>query len=477
MEEAQTSTFARPGAAPQGPTETIDVLVVGGGLAGYCAALEAAEAGASVVLCEREPEIGGATVHSGGSFAFAGTELQRKLGLEDGPECLFDDIRKVGDYKNEETLVRLYAQRQLDAYAWLGSMGVTFDKIFIGSGQSVPRAHSRDPHDVLNAVVRAAEKKGVKTWLSTRVRKLLRRDSDGPVNGVLIDTPTGSQRLNVTRGVVLATGGFSRNDHLLELFAPSQAKAQRMGSDGNQGDGLLMAWQLGASFRDMGYIKGTFGSHPSAGAHDHFILFPQYAGAIVVNIEARRFTNESRSYKLLGDACLTQPGALAFQIFDQKIFDAAQPGIPGMDFAAALAAGRIVSDPTLEGLARTLEIDPQRLVATVSDYNRDAALNRDEQFGRTSLCNGFGALVQIDRAPFYAYASTSVVLATYCGLTVDAQMRVVDVLGEVIPGLYAAGGVMGGFHGIAYMTGTANGKATIFGRIAGQMAAGHTSVS
>mgnify|MGYP001604686654 CR=1 FL=1 len=97
--------------------------------------------------------------------------------------------------------------------------------------------------------------------------------------------------------------------------------------------------------------------------------------------------------------------------------------------------------------------------------------NAPDAFGRTSLCNGFGTRRTIDAAPFYAYASTSVVLATYCGLVVDAETRVIDVAGVPVDGLFAAGGVTGGFHGVAYMTGTANGKATIFGRIAGRNAA------
>ena len=119
-----------------------------------------------------------------------------------------------------------------------------------------------------------------------------------------------------------------------------------------------------------------------------------------------------------------------------------------------------------------LDIDASRLEATISAYNASAEQGAADEFGRTSLCNGFGGLLTIDNPPFYAYASTSVVLATYCGLAVDASTRVLNVFDEIIPGLQAAGGVIGGFHGIAYMTGTANGKAAVFGRIAGRMAAG-----
>jgi len=447
-----------------------DVIVVGGGLAGYCAALEAAEAGASVVLCEREPQAGGATVLSGGSFAFAGTDLQRSLGIADDAGRLFDDLRRVGGYVNDPALVRLYADSQLESYDWLRRLGVTFDKVFIASGQSVPRAHSRNPRQVLDTVIAAAQARGVRTRLRARVRRLLRRRAGGPVAGVAVDTPQGRREL-AAGSVVLATGGFSRNDELLRLFAPAQAGAQRMGSDGNTGDGLLMAWELGAALRDMGRIKGTFGSHPGAGAHDHFILFPMYAGAIAVNVHARRFTDESQSYKLIGDACLQQPRALAYQVFDSRIFAAGRPGIPAMDFQADLRAGRIVSAPTLAGLARLLALDPRALEDTVAEYNRDALAGADARFGRASLCNGFGRLAAIEQAPFYAYPSTTVVLATYCGLAVDEGMRVLDVRGGPIGGLYAAGGVMGGFHGNAYMTGTANGKATIFGRVAGRMAA------
>src|SRR5579862_6233635 len=205
-----------------------DVVVVGGGLAGYCAAVEAADRGARVVLLEREPRIGGATVLSGGSFAFAGTPLQARHGIEDSRELLFDDLRRVGDYKNDESLVRTYVDQQLAAYRWLGELGIVFDKVFIASGQSVPRAHSRNPTEVLDAVARAAGARGVATCLSTSARRLRRDPANGRVSGIDVASPQGAAHIRAERGVVLATGGFSRNERLLQLFAPGQAAAQRM---------------------------------------------------------------------------------------------------------------------------------------------------------------------------------------------------------------------------------------------------------
>ena len=107
---------------------------------------------------------------------------------------------------------------------------------------------------------------------------------------------------------------------------------------------------------------------------------------------------------------------------------------------------------------------------TVTQYNQFVDAGCDEAFGRQHLVHNFGNPRRIERAPFYAYPSTAVVLATYCGLCVDSAMRVLDVFGERIEGLFAAGEVVGGLHGAAYMTGTSLGKAAIFGRIAARTA-------
>ncbi len=454
-------------------TEEADVVVIGGGLAGHCAALELAAAGAEVLLLEKEERIGGSPVISGGSFAFAGTELQRRKGIEDSSEILFEDLRRVGGFRNDEAIVRAYVDNQLDTYHWLDSHGVVYENIFLAAGHSVPRGHSRNPREVIEILsLRVAKTGQVRTCVCAPVRRLIRSGLEGPVEGVLADVQGEPRAIKARRGVILASGGFSRNEQLLKLFAPSQEAAMRVGGAGNTGDGLVMAWHLGAGMRDMGHIKGTFGGHPSASADQHAVLLPIYVGAIAVNSNAERFVDESISYKLIGDAVLKQPDAIGFQIFDRKIYEKGTPGIPTMAFQMKHQMGQVVNASTIAELAKLLGVDPDRLEATVARYNADIEEGKDRAFGRTGLSTGYGKLTKIDTAPYYGYASKSVVLATYCGVAVDREMRVRDVFDAPIPNLYAAGEVMGGFHGSAYMTGSALGKAAIFGRLAARSALG-----
>jgi fumarate reductase flavoprotein subunit len=116
------------------------------------------------------------------------------------------------------------------------------------------------------------------------------------------------------------------------------------------------------------------------------------------------------------------------------------------------------------------------LSETVARYNDNVKRGLPDEFGRTAMSNQFGSLMALDKPPFYAYSSVNVMLGTYCGISIDANMQVHDVFDEPIAGLYAAGEVVGGFHGAAYMTGTGLGKAAIFGRLAAVNALG-TSLS
>ena len=444
-----------------------DVVVVGGGIAGFVAALEVATAGGKVVLLEKLAEIGGSTARSGGCFAFAGTDLQRAHGIPDSADLLFRDLREVGQDENDEALVRLYADNQLDAYAWLRARGAGFSPaIEASSGQSVPRVHTTDPADLVRRLAALCRGTGrVELLRETAARRLVRDTASGRVTTVLAGRNGEAWEVKASRGVVLCSGGFSRNRALIHRFVPHYDAALVNGGVGNTGDGLLMAWQIGADFRDMAYIKGTFGKHPTDETNDHSCACV-YKGAIAVNQDGRRFVNESLSYKLLGDACLQQPYASAFQIFDQDIFESGDNRVRILDFERRLEDGLMLQAGSLEELARAIEVPAEALAATVARYNSYVDAGDDPEFGRRHLVHHHGALRRIERPPFYAYPSTTVVFGTYCGLRVDTAMRVIDVFDDAIDGLFAAGEVVGGFHGAAYMTGSALGKAVIFARAA-----------
>lgn len=450
-----------------------DVVVVGAGLAGYCAALEAAHAGAQVLVLEKQPEIGGSSLLSSGFIAFAGTECQKAAGVADDEARLYADLRRAGGEQNDERLLKVYVEQQLATYRWLNEIGIAFKTVELSAAQSVPRTHPVDPHALLHRIRELGEATGRVTTRPQAAASRLCTDAAGAVTGVIASLDGQAVAICARRGVVLTTGGFSRDEELLRNFAPHQAGGVRYGGEGNTGDGLRMAWQLGAGFCDMGYIKGTFGFHPNAGKEKGrgWTKLPVYRGGIAVNQQGRRFVDESKSYKLLGDAVLQQPGAIAYQIFDADIMDGATDGVSPFDFRSARSRGLTFEADTLAGLATRLDIDPQELVATVDRYNADVTAGKDTAFGRGGLSMQYGSLRRLERPPFYAYPSTSGVIATYCGLTVDAETRVLNVFGERIPRLYAAGEIMGGFHGVAYMTGSALGKCLIFGRIAGRTAA------
>jgi fumarate reductase flavoprotein subunit len=450
----------------------VDVIVLGGGLAGHCAALAAAESGASVLLAEKCDEVGGSTVLSGGFIAFADTPEQRERGLSDTAESLLTDLRTVGGPHLRDDLVRTYAAEQQALHGWLTAKGIRFSEVELGSGQSVARSHATDPGLMIATLGEAAAARpGIEVRTGMTAVSLTRSDPDGPVTGAVFDEGGAVVEVAARGGVVIATGGFSKSPELLRRFVPQQAKSLLVGGSGNVGDGLRMAWKLGADFTDMGEVKGTYGAHATECNNGQEISLIFYRGAIIVNRAGRRFTDESQSYKLTGAAALLQPDPVTWQIFDDGIFRAAAGTARLFDPVPAMNRGLIVKAQTLDELADACGIDAAGLAATVERYNREIATGRESEFGRDGLCHHTGALVPIATAPFYAYPATTTILATYCGLCVDPTARVMDVYEEVIPGLYAAGEVVGGFHGQAYMTGSSLGKAALFGRIAGQQAA------
>jgi fumarate reductase flavoprotein subunit len=458
--------------------EAADVIVLGAGLAGHSAALAAAEAGAGVLLLEKTPRPGGSTLMSAGSFALAGTDLQAAIGVTDSPEGLEAELNKVAGGKADKALVRLYVEQQAGAYAWLKKQGVVFHKVSLSASTSVPRSHPTDPGQLMDALhARVREHSSIR-YVSGVAATALQTGADREVLGIEAVHNGRPITMRASRGVVITTGGFTRNRDLVQRFAPELTEAPAWGGEGNTGDGLTMAWALGADLIDMGYVTGTFGvainHYPDTSVHegDELLLrMAMYRGGIAVNVEGKRFADESLSYKALATRCLAQPRAIAFQIFDQRVMDqsAAQPTVN--DLKGALDKGVIRQADTLADLAAQVGLEPATLEATVARYNGFVNNGDDPDFGRKTLGGGFGTPVTLETAPWYALPCSAALLSTYCGLRVDMAMRVLDVRRQAIARLHAAGEVVGGFHGAGYMSGSSLGKSVIFGLIAGRAAA------
>lgn len=453
-----------------GETE-VDVVVAGAGGAGIAAAIELAQAHASVIVLEKQASIEESSSSlCGGVYTFAGTDFQHSRGIQDSDGLLFQDLMAVGQQKNDERLVRAYVDNQLDTYRWMTDFGVKWVGIEALAGMSVPRGHVTDPAETLRILKRIAEKAGARFFFETPVTGLVIRA--GKVTGVTAEAKGKGLTIKASRGVLLATGGFGRDPQRLAAIDPHLPKVVPVVGAGHTGDGHRMAEELGAAFRDLEYVKPTFGIH-YLGNDNHSLSMIFYNGGIIVNKEGKRFIDESRSYKDLGKASVAQTESIGYQIFDQKIFDAAVERVRGLPREKALwglEESRIrllIKAETLGELAAKAGLPPAVLEDTVARYNRDVAAGRDSDFGRTALAGGAGNIVPIATPSFYCYPSRSVLPGTYGGIVVDESLRVIGKSGPV-PGLYAAGEIVGGFHGASYMSGTAVGKAVIFGRIVGR---------
>ena len=167
--------------------ETYDLIILGGGLAGMCAAVEAGEEGASVLLLEKQDELGGSTVLSSGYMAFAGTDMQENAEIKDTTGSLVDDLIEIGGGVNNPDLIKTYGQYQLETYQWLKDHGVEFRTLQAVSGHSVPRGHTIDPHQGIQALYKHSEgaPKCTRSALTLPAKRLL-KNNEGIIERVFI---------------------------------------------------------------------------------------------------------------------------------------------------------------------------------------------------------------------------------------------------------------------------------------------------
>jgi fumarate reductase flavoprotein subunit len=449
------------------PSQT-EVLVLGAGIAGHCAALAAADAGSQVLLLEKSAQPGGSSAIAGGAFAFCGTDEQAALGRADSIVDFRRDLLAAGKGTNKLDLVDAFLEDQFDTYRFLKDRGVHFDLSatqarwhWTGTGRAVSRLH---------AVARSHP--NITFFSKSAAIRLERSPERGRVNGALISF--GDQLVDVaaSHAVILATGGFSRSKELVRIFAPELAASISHGGVANTGDGFLMASDLGASHADIGHVRGSFNgairNYPKAmtGADELPRLIISYLdGAIMVNKNGVRFTNEGQSYKELSSIGMAQPDGVAFQIFDRKVFGKTTEDSSVNNYAEGLISGDVKQSDSIAGIAGHMGLDPGVLINTINTFNANVRAGLDPAFGRTTN------LTTIDEAPFYIAATANVLTSTYGGIATSADMAVIDWFGEPIDGLFAAGELVGGFHGAGYYSASALSSSATFGRRAGRNAA------
>lgn len=484
-----------------------DVIVVGAGLAGLCAALTARDAGASVIVIERASvdERGGNTRFSNGAMraVYAGVEDIEALVGEIGPaeraradfgaytrEQYFDDLGRVTEYRTHPDMAGLLVDRSRETMRWLRGQGVRFlplyewqfklpdGRIKFSGGSAVECLGGGD--GISASLFAACERKGIPIHYDTRVDRLLQNSAG--ITGVT----TRRSRADVTyeaRAVVLACGGFEANAEMRARYlGPSWDLARVRGSRFNTGDGLRLALDAGAM--PFGHWSGCHASSwdlnaPEVNELAFGTVFKRddYLSGIVLNAAGERFFDEGAdiralTYAKLGRAILAQPSQVAWQIFD------AQGSAQLHGEYRVRQSARFTAD-TLEGLLAQLDgIDRAKALETIARFNQaictDVPHDPGRKDGRSTrdlpVPKSNWALA-LEVPPFEAYAVTCGITFTFGGIRIDTAGRVLDTDGIVIPGLFAAGEMVGGLFYFNYPGGAGLMSAAVFGRLAGEAAA------
>lgn len=447
-----------------------DVIVLGGGGAGLTAAIEAAQNGASVILVEKMPMVGGNTLISGGEMAAPGNWLQEKESIEDSKEQFYQDILKGGDNENDPELVRVLADNATTDAEWLrDEIGVTFEDymLFFG-GHSVKR--SLVPKDasgveLIQKLSAKAEEVGVITHLNTAATELVQED--GKVVAVKANFDGKEITYKAANGVILATGGFGSNlDMRVKYNEEMDEKILSTNSVGSTGDGITMAEKLGAQLVDMEYIQTYPTCDPETGTLLYVGDVRLEGRSILVNKEGKRFVEELERRDVISKATVAQTDNVSYMFWDEASMEASKVNVKHKkEYDNLIERGILVKADTIEDAAAHFGIDAEELKKTVANYNEYAANGKDLEFNKR------GELVAFTDGPYYIMKSRPAIHHTMGGIKINTNAEVLNTAGEVIDGLYAAGEVTGDIHGTNRLGSDAIADITVFGRVAGRNAA------
>ena len=463
------------------PSESVDVVVVGGGIAGLSAALSAAEVGARVVLLEKAP-----LAERGGNTRFADAQMRFPHEADEygdrtyTPEEFRDDLMRISRGRANPELVEVLVEQGADAVEWLSGLGVEWEAGYPHTA-GYRRMPSAGGQGLVDLLFRRAEGLGVACSYDTPAQELL-LDEQGTVRGVRARSPDGLVDLLASGGVVLASGGFQANVAMRVAHLGRFADGLILrGSRHDTGEGIQMALAAGAQ------AAGQWGDYHSAVIDARspkmecgVTALYNFQMGIIVDAQGRRFLDEGEDFRdhlyvKFGKAIVEEADGLAFCIFDQQMY-----GRPEFH-----RAWRPVGPPTtsesIEGLAEALEIPAQSLTRTVDEFNAavqpgELDLDRLDGKGTAGMAPPKSNwAMRLEEPPFVAVPVTGGITFTFGGLKVDASARVHDTTGRAIEGLYGAGEVIGEIFYYNYPGATSVLRGAVFGRIAGREAARRAS--
>lgn len=487
-----------------------DVVVVGAGNAALSAAMAARENGANVLILEKasEEEKGGNSYFTAGGFRFCHTgvddvakdvltdlsEAERSqivLPVHDR-DVFYETLMKVTRHQADEDMAWRLIDGSRPAMVWLRSHGIRFIPMFGRQSFLVEGKHHfyggvnieavGGGAGLVEAELQRVAKIGCDIRYSTGASRLI-QDRKRRITGLEVRGPNGYEEIPA-KAVVLACGGFESNPEMrVRYLGPGWDLCRVRGTRHNTGDGIRMAIDIGA--RPYGNWSGCHSvgwdySAPPYGDREVLDNFQKhsYPWGIMVNLHGKRFVDEgedlrNHTYVKFGREIMSQPFRTAIQIFDQKT-------IPLLRDEYRIRQVTKVKADTIEELAAGLEIDPPTLKATIDQFNvacRPGKFNPAILDGVTTeglAPNKTNWALPIDKPPFEAYVTTTGITFTFGGLRIDDKGEVQDLSDRSIPGLYAAGELVGGLFFENYPGGSGLMAGTVFGKLAGESAAAYS---
>jgi flavocytochrome c len=469
--------------------EAVDVAVVGSGVAGLCAAVEAAQAGATVLVLERDTALGGASGMSGAACNIVGTQLQKSQGIEDDVELALADWIRTGGPTADAQWARRYLERScVDVYQWCEGLGIRWAALSQPEGNSVPRVHTPAGwgRGIIEALTARAKSLGVRTKVGVEVESVT--IADGAAHGLRASSGGAGYRFDA-RAVVICAGGFASSDELILEVAPQLRELPRLlrgGGPSAVGHGYRLLQDAGAQFACLDHVwvypMGT--PDPADASGIRGVGVRGVSGDIWLNSTGRRFVDEgNRNGGSGARALLAQPGQTAWSIFnstelpDVVLLGNERWGSPAGTSPAAIREFCRSSDFVWRGdspadLAAKVGLPVGAVEATVKDFNASvlAGDDRDPEQGRS-----LEGVLPLSGPDLIAIQFFPIAVKTFGGVRTDITCRVLDQNSTVIPGLFAAGevaGMAGGcINGRAALEGTMFGPCLYSGRVAGAAAA------